>query len=266
MSEIKTEVQKVEKEFDALFPKEYFDKVKGLKHKSTKEQLDKFIEAAKQMMIRAYKIGQDFKIEKLHFMIECAKKEIKLLDLGINTFIYMDDIIAYSKKITDRSIKIIELKNYPREIPDKISDIVIKLKEEKIFDEYFVVFTDYTGEVTKQVEKTKREKDPILFGCFTKESNSFTHAKNIYDRFYYIGDWEDEYCDLTLDKLVAESAKKLDLNIKHEVTVPVSEEEINAYVAKLALNKSRSEQPYKIVEDNKPSVFKRIKSFILGKK
>lgn len=47
----------------------------------------------------------------------------------------------------------------------------------------------------KNTELTKKEKekkrDPILFGIIK-------HSRN----FYYIGDWIDEYCDLTLKEAV----------------------------------------------------------------
>lgn len=43
------------------------------------------------------------------------------------------------------------------------------------------------------------------------------------DKFYVIGDWVDEYCDLTLDKFVQLSGKK---NVVKSVETPVSFEEI----------------------------------------
>ena len=53
---------------------------------------------------------------------------------------------------------------------------------------------------------------------------------NIYDRFYFIGDWEDEYCDLTLTKMVQEMSKKgIEITNKVAIVEP-SEKEIKSYV------------------------------------
>lgn len=50
----------------------------------------------------------------------------------------------------------------------------------------------HTGEVVKTNKEKIREKDPILFGRFSFTPNTY----------YYITDWVDKYCDLTLVKLV----------------------------------------------------------------
>ena len=34
------------------------------------------------------------------------------------------------------------------------------------------------------------------------------------DRFYYLGDWVDEYCDLTLEKLITEAGAEILRNIQ----------------------------------------------------
>ena len=62
-------------------------------------------------------------------------------------------------------------------------------------------FTDYTGEKRSKVAKERRDKDPILF------ANIFTDGK-VSPRMYFIGDWVDDYCDLTLDKMITEISKK----------------------------------------------------------
>jgi hypothetical protein len=50
--------------------------------------------------------------------------------------------------------------------------------------------------------EVEKAKDPILFGVVKGTRN-----------LYYIGDWIDEYCDLTLDKFLSvlemEEARKL---------------------------------------------------------
>ena len=140
-------------------------------------------------------------------------------------------------------------------------------KERKnIFTEFVVVFTDYTEESTKIVEEKRREKDPILFGIFYEKSgNNFSSRKNLYDKFYYIGDWVDEHCDLTLSKLVEETAKKTGKDIKHKIMLPKDEEEIKNYIAGLKKDEeTHSWHHNPEVTKKKKSFFKRVKSF-LGK-
>ncbi len=137
------------------------------------------------------------------FLLECIEKERNVIELGIDTFVYKEDIEKYIDDISKNTVKIIELENYEREIPDEIVEIIEKTKD--IFDKMYVLFTDYTGKITKEISKERRDKDPILFGVFSDEK-----SRAIVDRFYYLGDWEDEYCDLTLEKMINDYKKKED--------------------------------------------------------
>jgi hypothetical protein len=106
-----------------------------------------------------------------------------------------------------------------REIPDDLVDIVKAARE--IFDEIYVVFTDYTGKVERKVEKERRDKDPILFGVFKNSSGGF-----VSDRFYFLGDWVDEYCDLTLDKMVAQYKKEKNESPTTTISIPNTIDEL----------------------------------------
>lgn len=122
----------------------------------------------------------------------------------------------------------------------------------------YVVFTDYTGKVERTIEKERREKDPILFGTFQKQRGNTRNSGNlINDRFYYLGDWEDEYCDLTMDKFLKEVGKeKLQV-----VGTPSDKEEIKTELERLDDNLRRLntvELDNMMVHTHKPSLFKRI--------
>ncbi|MEN7436416.1 hypothetical protein AAGV27_14815 [Bacillus velezensis] len=88
-------------------------------------------------------------------------------------------------------------------------------------DRFYVVFTDYTGKVERQIEKERRDKDPILFGTFQDESSG-----TLIERFYFIGDWEDEYCDLTLDKMISEVQEVKESNIAMTINTPQDIEQL----------------------------------------
>lgn len=190
------------------------------------------------------------------FHLECIEKEREIVKMGINTFIYRDDIEEYIDSVAKDTVKIIELENYEREIPDDIVSIIEKVKDK--FDQLYVVFTDYTGKVERQIEKERREKDPILFGTFQNQSN-----RTVIDRFYYIGDWEDEYCDLTLDKMVNETEKVGMRNITKTISTPKDIVELKEQLDSLE-NKNNT---YIITNEvKKKNVFTNIKSFLTRSK
>ena len=232
-------------------PLEYFEYIKSMKQTATIGVLQNFYSVAEQMLQKAMNIGQDVLIRKLVFTLDVVEKEYKLLEFGIDTFVYREDIEKFIEEVDSKVVKIIELKNYPREIPSEIADVITNLKKHNIFDEYFIVFTDYTGSTERQVKAERRRKDPILFGVFLKE-------QNLHDRFYYLGDWEDEYCDLTLEKVIDHFAKN-----NKEVAMPVglknySKEEIEAYASSLVTNN----QSLRLMSKPKDSFFKRVKTAV----
>lgn len=208
---------------DMMTPFEYFQSVKGSIKSMDDESLTKMYTAASTLMEKYQVFGQEKAEKRLAFHIKTILKEHDLLQLGINKFVYKDDITNYIDFISKKPVKIIEMKNFPREIPDDMIDVVTKTKG--IFDEYYVLFTDYSeGELVKEVEK---ERDPILFGGFCTKNRDI-----VSDRFYYLGDWVDEYCDLTLDKLIKETSK----DIVKTISIPTNKDklisQLNAYEEK----------------------------------
>lgn len=208
---------------DMMTPYEYFQNVKDSIKSMNDDDLTKMYTAASTLMEKYQVFGQEKAEKRLAFHIKTILKEHDLLQLGINKFVYKDDITNYIDVISKKPVKIIEMKNFPREIPDDMIDVVTKTKG--IFDEYYVLFTDYSeGELVKEVEK---ERDPILFGGFCTKNRDI-----VSDRFYYLGDWVDEYCDLTLDKLIKETSK----DIVKTISIPTNKDklisQLNAYEEK----------------------------------
>ena len=217
-----------------LTPQQYFNEIKERKHNITDDELVKVYDNCLELLNK-YKItGQKKGMKKLMFHLECIEKEREIVKMGINTFIYRDDIEEYIDSVAKDTVKIIELENYEREIPDDIVSIIEKVKDK--FDQLYVVFTDYTGKVERQIEKERREKDPILFGTFQNQSN-----RTVIDRFYYIGDWEDEYCDLTLDKMVNETKRLGRRNIAKTISTPKNIEELKSQLNMLEENENENE-------------------------
>lgn len=182
---------------EELSPTDYFVRVKGKRKNITEQELVDIYANCIELMEKCFVTGQKEAIKKLYFHMEAIEKEMEVVRAGIDQYVLKDDVEEFVDKVSSKVVKIIELESYERAIPD---DIIEKMKEVKpYFNQFFIVFTDYTGEMEKKVEKKRRDKDPILFGTFHNEDYS-----SVLERFYYIGDWEDEYCDLTLDKMVNE--------------------------------------------------------------
>ena len=145
---------------------QYFNYLKEKKQTVTDKDL-KDLYNGYLLLVEKYSItGQKRVIEKLRFLADNIEKEMQVVGLGINSFVYRDDIEDYIDNISKNVVKIIELENYPRDIPDNIVQVIAKTKN--IFDKMYVVFTDYTGKAEKEVAKERREKDPMLFGTFQK--------------------------------------------------------------------------------------------------
>ena len=202
---------------EVITPSQYFERLKGAKNEITSEDLKESINAFVILANKYEKTGQSLATDKLIYLSEVMKKEEQLISMGINTFIYKDVIEDYITKVADKTVKIVELSRYMRELPDEIVETVSKVKD--IFDELYVVFTDYTGKEERKVEKERRDKDPILFGVF--KNNAV-----VSDRFYFLGDWVDEYCDLTLDKLIDQYKEKNGFSPAVNIELPKTVDEL----------------------------------------
>ena len=213
----KKDMTKESKEMKEISPSQYFDYLKGAKQQVTTDALKESFEVFVSLAEKYRKTGQVDSIKRLCFLADTLTKEEKVIELGINTFIYKDTIEDYIENVANKTVKIIELSRYMREVPDEICEVVEKTKD--LFDNFYVVFTDYTGKEERKTQKERRDKDPILFGVFRNNTS-------VADRFYFLGDWIDEYCDLTLDKLVEEYKNKKSVSPVVPIEVPKTSGEL----------------------------------------
>jgi hypothetical protein len=242
-------------ENEKLDPQMYFDMLKNKKHRADDVMLDEVFNNCQILLDKFKKTGQKRGMRKIIFHLENIVKEREAVKLGIDTFIYRDDIEEYIDSVADDAVKIIELEEYERDIPDEIVDAIVKTKH--IFTKYYVLFTDYTGKIERQVEKERQRKDPIIFATFQDEK-----SRSVIDRFYFIGDWEDEYCDLTLDKMVNQF-KANNKDIVRKFSTPHDIESLKAQVDSIEPHKKDSDL---FVVSTKPekkrNIFQRVLSAI----
>ena len=242
-------------EENKLSPQEYFDIVKEKKHQVSDEQLRTVYDNCLELLNKYITTGQKRGAEKLMFHLSCIEKEREIVKMGITTFVYRDDIEFYINNVASDVVKIIDIESYEREIPDEIVDVISKVKDK--FDQLYIVFTDYTGAVERQVAQERRQKDPILFGTFQEGS-----TRSVIDRFYYLGDWIDEYCDLTLDKMVNETKNLGNRNIERKFKTPEDVKELRDQLK----NIEKINNKYVITSEadlkkHKDSYFEKIKTF-----
>lgn len=216
-------IESDEKSVSEMTPQEYFDTVKDMKKHCDDEELRKCYETSLSLFQRACITKQVKFAEKLYNKLQCITKERELVKLGFDTYVLAKDVTDYIENVSNECVKVIDLPSYERDIPNEAAEKIIKAGD--LFDNYYVVFTDYTGEATKKVEKARQEKDPILFGTlYVDPSREITD-----ERFFFIHDWVDEFCHLTLDDMISEMSAAGKDNIKHTVdNPPVTLEELKS--------------------------------------
>lgn len=243
-----------------------FDDLKSEVNTITSDRLAILKQDTHRLLDKYCRSGQIKAARKLLFVLKTLDKESKLVDIGIDRFVYKDDIDYYIDNCTDAShpVKIIELKNYVRDIPEQAVEAVERTRD--IFDEFFVVYTDYTGNDDRRVEAEQRRKDPILFGAFLSEQN-----RVCVDRFYFLADWVDPYCDLTLDKMISELSEHGRSNAEKRIdytprSIDQLENIINQYKETNGNVEFYTFSPssYTAAATYKPSMFTRIRKFFFG--
>ena len=103
------------------------------------------------------------------------------------------------------------------------------MNELEVFDNYVILYYDPEGIVYKETahEEAKR-RDPIIFGVIAGSK-----------KLYYVADWIDEYCDLTLDAFVDTlGIEKEDLHFDAEEIKKAKEQERNYKKKKKKNNKN----------------------------
>lgn len=130
--------------------------------------------------------GQTALLEQLEHGLNAFRQETQLFAIGLTEYLKEDDIIVFYKA-SPRGLRLDYVKNFLRPIPKGILSTKQRCDGLGIFDNYVILHYDPN---TKAYGKTKAEKDPILFGTIEGKR-----------RLYFVGDWVDEVCDLTLDQI-----------------------------------------------------------------
>lgn len=197
--------------------KNFFKKIKILKDDNAvrKSDLSKEIDEIESKMNNATLLGQTILSDKLNGLLSDLKREqdiLKDVDTDELKFIYLEQLKKYIKSVENKITKIVNLEDYERIIPEKNAEEILKYKNANIFDKYIVVFNDTTNfmensKVKEEVERVRKEaRDPIVFGCFYNEVTiNNNKVKQPGDKLYFITEWEDEDCDISLSEIIEKS-------------------------------------------------------------
>lgn len=150
----------------------------------------------------AEKSGQIALKDKLFSELVNHKYESILHAHGLTQLITEKLLVEFCQK-APKALSLDYISNYQRNIPFEIINKKIKIDELEVFDNYVILHYDPDGssyaktnaEKKKEVDKAK---DPILFGVLSGSN-----------KLYYIDSWEDEYCDLTFDKMTEILGKEI---------------------------------------------------------
>jgi len=208
------------KEDNNLTPNDYFQELKGSLDKVSLKQLENSLKQVEAEMIKARELGQKSLTHKTALLHQVIEKEIILNAIGYNIYLDRQEVTKFIDKVEPKgSVKITELENFSRAIPDENAKVIKKMADMKIFDSILIIYTDLTKEDTKTPEQQKfvaANRDPIAVGVFSEDTTRFRH-----DRMYFITDWEDEFCDLTLSNMMSRMAE-MKINDGEIKTLPQS--------------------------------------------
>lgn len=190
------------KENATITPSQYFDYLKGAKKTITTEALKESYDVFLSLAEKYNKLGQKESLKKLTFLADTLIKEEKLIELGITTYIYKDVIEDYIENVADKAVKIIELSRYMREIPDELVETIEKSRE--LFDELYVIFTDYTGK--EEYMDYNSDWNKYLYLTTIKQSELFINKMSLkekdFDEWYLQANFleiNDERCKYIMD-------------------------------------------------------------------
>lgn len=151
------------------------------------DKVNEFIRIAKH----ANQLGQTALFEEVMKDVELVKLEATLLASDFKTCITEEQIVKFYKD-SEKGLSLHFIRNFCRVIPLEVCKIKTRADELKVFDNYVILYYDKDQKTYKEThEERERRKDPILFGLIDGQR-----------KLYYIADWVDEYCDLTLKQLI----------------------------------------------------------------
>ena len=196
------DVKEDEKYMDAL---QFFSLVKASSKESVATYRDRVSDYLKSIH-NAVTVGQTALVEDLLRGLVTNKYESVLFAEGLYYVVNEQQMVSFVKQC-EKGIKLEYVKNFTRPMPQDIVDKIAKINQLEVFDNYVVLYYDPDGKIYKETAKEEaKRKDPIIFGVIAGS-----------EKLYYVADWIDEYCDLTLEAFIdAIGVKKDELHMDYD--------------------------------------------------
>lgn len=157
------------------------------------EKFGKYVEIFK-------KLDNNPHIFQAAIKIAVLENECRLIKDGrFVKYISEDQIVKFIRS-TEEGLAIDYMSNYEKLIPQQAINKFEEAESVEAFDNYIILHRVNKKEkksLKEHHEKVDSKRDPIMFGAI-KGSR----------KLYYICDWIDEYCDLTLSKLLDKIKEK----------------------------------------------------------
>jgi hypothetical protein len=144
-------------------------------------------------LINATKAGQVALKERLLSGLDAHRSETQLFASDHKKYVTEEDVVKFVKQ-AKRGLRLDWIKNFTRIIPNEVIFTKVSLDELTVFDNYVVMHYDPNKNSWAETqEEANRRRDPILFGVILGSR-----------KLYFVGDWVDDLCDLTLEQIAAE--------------------------------------------------------------
>lgn len=190
-----------EQQGDGIHPALYFKYIKKKFSLLQRPKMDKRMKVLERAFDAAANNGQDMLANKILREIACYARESVMFAKGIKWCIEEEFLRKYKNQIRGGHISDTDFQHFTRVVP---ANVLKRKKElEGVFDGFVIYHywdqkTADKGQKMTQEERSKM-RDPVLFGKIDES-----------DKLYFIIDWEDEYCDLSLDEMLTAIGKEYD--------------------------------------------------------
>lgn len=146
--------------------------------------------------------GQIAYKEKLMRMLVINKLESILYAKGMYKALDEEAIVQLCQN-SPKDLRLDYIANFTRAIPIDVIKKKVEVDKMQIFDNYAILHFDPEGTGSDKTDKERKreieaKKDPILFGLISGSK-----------KLYFISDWIDDKCDLTLDKVIELTSKEV---------------------------------------------------------
>jgi hypothetical protein len=125
-----------------------------------------------------------------------------LFALGRKKYLTEEQMLEFGRKC-EKGLCLDWICDFVRPIPETVLEEKRKCDDSLLFDNYLVLHYDPDNKATTEkarAAEVQKRKDPILFGVVKNSRN-----------LYFVADWKDELCDLTIKDIVDKLGHDLEI-------------------------------------------------------